>query len=262
MLSLWFVGCAEDWRDPLGISRAGDGSTLDKLGNPLSSAILEVSPAEINVDFAMGNPPLSREVTVTNVGGFDLYVVSIEIGDPADSTWLVISGLESDTVVLSSLDSAQLILNYGSSFLDKGEISGTVRFLWYSNEPGYSINEKILPVTLSVSEITYLFEPTLSKIQTNIFRIYCTECHSGNGAPKNLRLDTGKSYENLVNVPSKEKSELKLVIPDQPESSYLVHKIEGGPDIVGQRMPRDAPPLNNELVKIIRRWIQLGAENN
>jgi hypothetical protein len=43
----------------------------------------------------------------------------------------------------------------------------------------------------------------------------------------------------------------------------LIHKIEGRPGIVGERMPRTTGPfLTPGQVTIIRRWIALGAQNN
>jgi hypothetical protein len=54
-----------------------------------------------------------------------------------------------------------------------------------------------------------------------------------------------------------------LVIPGDPDNSYLVHKVEGAPGIVGQRMPRTAGPfLTPGQILILRRWIALGARND
>jgi len=50
-----------------------------------------------------------------------------------------------------------------------------------------------------------------------------------------------------------------LVIPGDPESSYLVRKLEGR-DINGLRMPRNGPPyLTDGQITVIRRWIEIGA---
>ena len=43
----------------------------------------------------------------------------------------------------------------------------------------------------------------------------------------------------------------------------MVHKLEGRSDIVGQRMPRTAGPFLTEgQIRIIRRWIDQGAQND
>jgi hypothetical protein len=57
-----------------------------------------------------------------------------------------------------------------------------------------------------------------------------------------------------------QRSDLLRVAPGDPENSYLVHKVEGRPGIIGLRMPRNGPPFLTEgQIRIIRRWIELGA---
>jgi cytochrome c len=114
-------------------------------------------------------------------------------------------------------------------------------------------------------------EPTLSSIRTEIFespdlagRVACVNCHTNQGRTPagNLNL-TGDVYAALVNARSTGKSGAILVVPGDPDASYLVHKLEGGPDIAGLRMPRNTPPyLTDGQMLVIRRWIQNGAPNN
>lgn len=106
---------------------------------------------------------------------------------------------------------------------------------------------------------------TFSSIQTNIFNQNCvlSGCHLGGSAPLGLDLSEGVSYNLLVNVASGEVPSLMRVKPGDPENSYLVHKIEGRPSIVGDRMPRGRPdPLAPEEIQAIRDWISEGAPNN
>jgi hypothetical protein len=116
-------------------------------------------------------------------------------------------------------------------------------------------------------------EPTFSSIAQNIFqltdsssRVACTNCHTSVGGripPMGLSLDPAVAYANLVNVASREKPGLLRVAPGDPENSYVVHKLEGRADIVGERMPRTAGPFLTEgQMLVIRRWIELGAPNN
>jgi hypothetical protein len=115
-------------------------------------------------------------------------------------------------------------------------------------------------------------EPTLSSIQREIFnvsdstgRLACIQCHTDNGrAPAaNLNLLEGRSYGQLVSRASGQKAGATLVIPGDPDNSYLVHKLDGRSDIVGQRMPRsNGPFLTEGQISIIRRWIELGARND
>ncbi|GAB4372679.1 MAG: hypothetical protein Kow0042_16110 [Calditrichia bacterium] len=107
-------------------------------------------------------------------------------------------------------------------------------------------------------------EATLGSIQANIFNRSCavSNCHVGNSAPLGLDLSEGKSYANLVNVPSSEAPGLMRVKPSDPDNSYLVHKIEGGPNISGDRMPLGRSPLSQEQIQLIRQWIADGAPAN
>jgi Ca2+-binding RTX toxin-like protein len=92
-----------------------------------------------------------------------------------------------------------------------------------------------------------------------IFTDRCVECHSGGGAPEGLRLDAANSYNNLVNVNSREVPTLKRVKPSEPNNSYLVHKIEGNAAVGGQ-MPLGQAPLSTTQINLIREWISAGAE--
>jgi len=114
--------------------------------------------------------------------------------------------------------------------------------------------------------------PTLSSIQREIFsnsdssgRAACTQCHNAGNRNNaaGLSLVEGVSYGELVNIASRNKPGAIRVIPGDPDTSYLIHKLEGRGDIVGQRMPRTGGPfLTAGQVSIIRRWIELGAQND
>jgi len=115
-------------------------------------------------------------------------------------------------------------------------------------------------------------QPTFSSIQREIFsaadssgRVACTQCHNpGNRTnAAALSLAEGVAYGELVNVASSRKAGATRVVPGQPEASYLIHKIEGRSDIVGQRMPRTGGPfLTPGQISVIKRWIALGARND
>jgi hypothetical protein len=113
-------------------------------------------------------------------------------------------------------------------------------------------------------------EPTFSSIQQNIFsagdssgRPACTNCHNAIGSRFNfLDLSPAVSYNNLVNVASRQRPGAVRVVPEDPDSSYLIHKLEGGPNIAGVRMPLNGPYLTEGQILVIRRWIETGAPNN
>jgi hypothetical protein len=107
--------------------------------------------------------------------------------------------------------------------------------------------------------------PTLASIQQQIFtnrdsagRSACTDCHQGPFAPQGLRF-TGDVYDALVNRQSTQRRDLMIVRPGDPDNSYLIHKLEGRPGILGTRMPPVGPPLTEGQMLIIRNWIASGA---
>jgi hypothetical protein len=103
--------------------------------------------------------------------------------------------------------------------------------------------------------------PAFSDIQTMIFIPICV-CHVGAAAPLGLVLDTADSINMLVNIPSAEVPDLFRVEPGNPDDSYLVRKLEGGPGIVGSQMPLGGPPLDQDMIDKVREWIMAGALDN
>ena len=104
-------------------------------------------------------------------------------------------------------------------------------------------------------------QPTFKSIQDNVFTPFCTGCHAGAAAPRGLRLDEGASYALLVNAASAEVPALRRVQPGNPDTSYLIQKLEGTA-AVGARMPLNAPPLPQATIDVIRQWITNGAPNS
>jgi hypothetical protein len=115
-------------------------------------------------------------------------------------------------------------------------------------------------------------QPTFASVQKEIFettdaagRTACVNCHTstGHNPSGGLNLNHDVAYDQLVNAPSQRKPGAIRVIPGDPDNSYLVHKVEGQPDIVGRRMPSGGPPfLTDGQVLILRRWIATGATRN
>jgi hypothetical protein len=115
-------------------------------------------------------------------------------------------------------------------------------------------------------------EPTFASVQKNVFettdsagRTSCVTCHTdvGRTPAGGLILLHDRAYDQLVNVDSTEVPSLKRVKPGDPDNSYMVHKIEGRPGIVGRRMPFNGPPyLTDGQILIMRRWIEEGAPRN
>jgi hypothetical protein len=103
---------------------------------------------------------------------------------------------------------------------------------------------------------------TLTSIQTNVFTPRCSGCHNGVGAtlPGAMNLTSASaSHAALVGVASTEVPTLQRVAAGNPNDSYLVRKLEGGPNIVGSRMPLFGAPLPQTTTDSIRTWITAGA---
>ena len=115
-------------------------------------------------------------------------------------------------------------------------------------------------------------EVSFASIQREIFsstdsrgRVACITCHNAANAAATagLILTEGAANAALVGVPSRTKPGAIRVIPGDPDNSYLVHKLEGAPGIVGLRMPGNGGPFLTEgQMLVIRRWIAEGAGNN
>ena len=132
--------------------------------------------------------------------------------------------------------------------------------------PATACDEKLSDVTGPSPNL----EVSFASIKTEILettdlagRTACGNCHNNVGrvpaAQLNLRTDP---YTALVGVPSRFRAGATLVIPGNPDDSYLIRKLEGR-DINGVRMPFNGPPyLTAGQIRVIRRWIEIGAPNN
>lgn len=106
---------------------------------------------------------------------------------------------------------------------------------------------------------------TLTQLQTTIFTPSCAGCHTGGGTalPSSMNLSNATAtHAAIVGVASTEQPSLQRVTPGNPDASYLVRKIEGGPSITGARMPLGGAPLDAALIANVRAWITAGAPNN
>lgn len=96
-------------------------------------------------------------------------------------------------------------------------------------------------------------------IQDNVFTPICTKCHVGAGAPQGLQLDADHSYALLVSVPSNEQPDVLRVKPGDPDSSYIIRKLQGAAGITGEQMPLGGPYLPQATIDVIKQWIAAGA---
>jgi len=108
---------------------------------------------------------------------------------------------------------------------------------------------------------------TLSGDVQPIFTSTCalSGCHAGTNPQLDMNLSEGQTFANVVNVPAMELATMNRVTPGQPNSSYLVHKVqgthldEGGS---GFQMPIGGSPLTQTQIDLIRAWIAAGARQD
>lgn len=90
-------------------------------------------------------------------------------------------------------------------------------------------------------------------------------CHAGTAPVLGMNLSAGLAWASVVNVSAQQAPALRRVRPGQPDSSYLVHKIQGTQGSVGGsggQMPQGAPALPASAITTIRAWISAGALDN
>lgn len=111
---------------------------------------------------------------------------------------------------------------------------------------------------------TVSFKTDILKIFTNNGGKTCARpgCHAGPSPQMGMNLQADQAHQNIVNVASKEKPNLKRVLPGDANNSYLYMKITGAAGITGDRMPQFQQPLTAQQIQQIHDWINAGAPNN
>ncbi|MCH8929251.1 MAG: hypothetical protein IIB39_11135 [Candidatus Marinimicrobia bacterium] len=127
---------------------------------------------------------------------------------------------------------------------------------------GIGLNEFGDPVdSLSLNIVPVSLDSTLESIQENIFNAVCAvKCHKMPRPKKNLNLEQGQAYGNLVNVQSKELPKMLRVKPGDAESSYIIWKLEGRNGIRYKQMPLNLPQIPEVQIEAIKAWINNGAQ--
>jgi hypothetical protein len=104
-------------------------------------------------------------------------------------------------------------------------------------------------------------EATFTAVRDEILVPSCgfSSCHGT--ATGELLIDATGTWEALVDVPSAAAPGEVLVVPGDPDGSYLVKKLEGAPGIAGLRMPQGGQ-LDDADLELIREWIARGAADD
>ena len=116
---------------------------------------------------------------------------------------------------------------------------------------------------IALPQIATATDATFKATVQPIFDANCVACHQSGAATQGLNLEGGISYAALVNRRSTQ-SELMLVTPKAPDSSYLLLKVlgtHGGAGGKGARMPIGGTLAPGD-VRVLRDWIAAGAKDN
>jgi hypothetical protein len=243
---LWMACGGDDWRDPLGISQAGDGSLLKPDGAPFvpQAGHLDISLSSLeDIPFKEGGEELKIVTVLKNMGTEPLSINGISLTGNIVS----IEGISEGDEILGS-DSLVVWVEFDGA----NGTNGQVDFIWNSLEnPDSTIS---FSNSLDIGD-----ESAWDRIYDKIIDANCS-CHLTSSGAGELLLNTQNvAYEQLVDFSAFEVPELKRVEPWNTGNSYLVKKIIGI-DIEGDRMPRDGPPfLSNKRIEQIKTWISIGA---
>ncbi|MCA8955020.1 MAG: hypothetical protein KDC87_03045 [Planctomycetes bacterium] len=88
-----------------------------------------------------------------------------------------------------------------------------------------------------------------------LFRSLCARCHMDGNRRGEYRLETPA----LLRIKGNENGEFPLVVPGDPEGSYLYRKLMERRPAAGEQMPLDTPPMAEHGRELVRRWILEGA---
>ena len=96
-----------------------------------------------------------------------------------------------------------------------------------------------------------------------VFTQHCalSGCHSGLHPSEGLTLSSGTTFAETVGVASVQAPSLSRVAAGDPDSSYLVDKIEGT-QTAGAMMPLNGGVLTALEILLVRKWIEAGALDN
>jgi hypothetical protein len=100
-------------------------------------------------------------------------------------------------------------------------------------------------------------EPTFTRVHEEVLQLSCafSSCHGGTASPLDLR--DGDAHAAMVGVAASVDGEV-LVIPFDPDGSYVVKKVENAGGIDGDPMPPSSV-ISDQQLALLRDWISLGA---
>jgi CHRD domain/Bacterial Ig domain len=215
--------------------------------------------AQIEGELEVPPPPdtTAPSITLTSPGAEVSGTVSLE-ADASDDVGVVEVRFLADGALIASDDSVPYAVDWDTTAVANGDVVLTAQAEDAAGNVGTS--EEIQVAVENAAAVSF------ASIQSSVFGPLCSGCHTGptgGTLPGGMNLTSAaNSYAALVGVPSIQVPAMDRVEPGDPDNSYLIRKLEGGPGITGTRMPQGGPFLNQAEIDEIRSWIAEGAPNN
>ncbi|MDP3218525.1 MAG: hypothetical protein Q8S73_30765, partial [Deltaproteobacteria bacterium] len=98
---------------------------------------------------------------------------------------------------------------------------------------------------------------TTAEVQAHIFAPRCgtSGCHEGQRASVGLDLVAPDVVARLLRATSEDCNGRRMLVPGDPDGSYLFQKLTGAAPVCGSRMPLGGAPLTSTEVACVRAWI-------
>lgn len=182
----------------------------------------------------------------------------IQGGDTGVAWTLIGSGFEPGATVTTTLPGATIasvnVVSAAQITFALSAPGGTAAGLTEITvtNPDASATSRPVPAVPQVVALSTEVQPVLTA--------NCTSCHSAGLAAAGLDLTAGTTFGATVNIASTQVPALARVVPADPDSSYLVDKIQGTHTVGGIMPPGGA--LGIVDIVLVRKWIEAGALNN
>lgn len=101
--------------------------------------------------------------------------------------------------------------------------------------------------------------PTFAEVRSEVLVPSCGfgSCHGAGEA--GLQIDEDMTADALVDVPSTVQADAILVLPGDPDGSYLLAKMTEASGIDGDVMPPSGA-MSDDRIDMVRDWIAAGAQ--
>jgi len=104
---------------------------------------------------------------------------------------------------------------------------------------------------------------TFATVRDQVFEPACAGCHAGSSPAGDLVLGAGMDLDALLAQPANpvaRESGWRLIVPGDPDGSFLVRKLDGPGLGEGAAMPSERQMLAEPWRELVEQWIADGAQ--